>query len=45
MAAAAIWKNHKIKKSPYLRRDRSDSVEIWHSEAVRRFRRVRPLKI
>jgi len=41
MAAAVILK---IKKSPYLGRDWSDLVEIWHSEAVRPFRRVRLLK-
>jgi len=42
MTAAAILT---IKKSPYVGRDWSDLVEIWHSEVVLPFWRVRPLKI
>jgi len=42
MAAAAILNN---KKSPYVGRDLSDLVEIWHSEVVRPSWRVWPLKI
>jgi len=41
MAAAVMLKN---KKSPYVGRDCSDLVEIWHSQAVRPSWRVRPLK-
>ena len=42
MAAAAILKNN---KSPYVGRDWSVLVEIWHTEAVRPSWCVRPLKI
>ena len=42
MAAAAILNN---KKSPYVSRDWSHLVEIWHCEVVRPSWRVRPLKI
>jgi len=42
MAAAAILNN---KKSPYVGRDWSDLVEIWHSKVVQPSWRVRPLKI
>jgi len=41
MAAAAILKNNKL---PYVGRDWSDLVEIWHSEAVRPSWRVPPKK-
>ena len=41
MAAADILNN---KKSPYVGRDWSDLVEIWHSEVVRPPWRVRLLK-